>query len=220
MNFTASKRTITGKATKALRNEGLIPAELYGKQKDNVHLAVDKKAFSKLWKEAGESSVVTLEVDGKKHPVMIHDLSFHPVTSEIESIDFYEVNMNEEVTADVPLVFVGESAAVKNDGAILVKVMQSLEVEALPANLPHEITVDISSLSAIGSSIHLKDLSLPKDVKIDLDPEAVIVTIKAQMTEEEELALRNKNADVNAIEIAGKKKEEEPAEGETAEAAK
>ena len=212
MQLTAEKREVLGKKTKHLRSEGKVPAELYGRGIDNVHLSVSTDDFKTAYKEAGKNAVIELKFGDEKRPVMVYDIHRHPVTGDIQNIDFYQVKMDEVVQADVALEFIGESLAVKDKNGVLVKAMQSLSVEALPANIPQNIEVDISTLEDIDQNITVKDLPLAdlekKDVKILVELDSVVATVKAQMTEEEDQALAEEGADVEAIEVEGGDKEE------------
>lgn len=189
MELTAQKREAFGREAGALRSEGVLPAELYGHGSENMHLSVMIKEFSRVFKEAGENTVVEIVVDGKKHPALIYDVQFHPVTDEVLHADFYEVRMDEKIKANVPLSFIGDAPAVKEKAGVLVKAMHEVEVEALPGDLPHDIKVDLSALDDIGKSIHVGDLTALKGVELLVESETVVVTVTAQMTEEEEAAL-------------------------------
>ncbi len=206
MELNAQKREILGSKVKSLRAEGLIPAELYGHGKENVHLTVNAKEFAKVFKEAGESTVITLVIDKDKEPVLIHDVDVDRITDELLHADFYVVNMNEEIETAIPLEFIGESMAVKTGAGILVKAMHEIEVSALPAHLPHNITVDLGTLENLHDSIHIKDLVLPKGVKVLDDADAVVATVVEQAVEEE--AAPVSVADVK-VEGEEKKKEKE-----------
>lgn len=183
--LTAHKRDVFGKRTQNLRGEGFIPGELYGHGIQNVHVAVPADAFHKVFREAGEHLIVTMDINGDKHPVLIHDVQVDPITDEVLSVDFYEVKMDEKVTAHVPLEFVGESPAVESLGGVLVKVMDEIEVEALPADLPHGIEVDISALTEFDKSIHVGDLPRTEKFEFTADPDAVVVNVSAPREEEE-----------------------------------
>ena len=213
MQLTAEKREVLGKKTKHLRSEGKVPAELYGRGIDNVHLSVSTDDFQTAYKEAGKNAVIELKFGDEKRPVMVYDIHRHPVTGDIQNIDFYQVKMDEVVQADVILEFIGESLAVKDKEGVLVKAMQSLNVEALPANIPQSIEVDISKLEDIDQSIYVKDLPLAdlekKDVKILAELDSVVATVKAQMTEEEDQAMTEESADVEGVEVEGGEKEGE-----------
>lgn len=180
----AEKREVFGKKTKKLREQGLIPAELYGRGVSNIHLSVPAKEFAKAYEEGGEHSVLYLEVDGQSHPVLIHDVHEDSMKPEILAIDFHEIRMDEKVKAHVPLEFEGEPPAVEEKEGILIKNMDEIEVEALPADLPHSIKVDLSGLIELDQSIYVKDL--PKGDKFEyvIDEETAIVSVTAPKEEE------------------------------------
>lgn len=207
MELTVQKREILGNKVEALRQNGLIPAELYGHGIENIHLSVPAKEFSKLFKEAGESTIINLvlsDTEGKKLPVLIHEVSFDHLTDQIIHIDFYQVKMDEKITTSVPLEFIGEAPAVKEKIGILIKAVQEVEIEALPADLPHSIPVDLSSLSAIGMGIHVKDLKISDKVKILIDPETVVVTVTEPAKEE----VVEKPITVEEVKVEGEEKKE------------
>ncbi|MFA5386148.1 MAG: 50S ribosomal protein L25 [Candidatus Paceibacterota bacterium] len=181
----AQKREILGKAVSQLRETGVIPAELYGHNVKNIHLGLPKKEFSDVFKVAGENEIINLVVDDKKIPVLVHDIQKNALTDEIIHVDFYQVKMTEKIIVATPLDFVGEAPAIKEKDGVLVKAMHEIKVEALPANLPHSIKVDLSSLDDIGKNIHVGDLSIPKDVKVLVDPQTVVATITEKAKEEE-----------------------------------
>lgn len=181
----AKPRTITGKQVKTLRQEGFLPAVLYGENIPSQPITVPYRDFESVYREAGESSLVKLEVDGKPYTVLIYDITHDPLRGTPLHADFYAVRMDKVIQTKVPLVFNGESPAVKNEGGILIKVRQEVEVEALPQDLPHEIRVDISALEAIGSRISVADIPVLKGVKILAEEEDVVVLIEAPRSEEE-----------------------------------
>jgi len=218
MELTVQKRNKFGKAARELRKEGLIPAELYGKGIKNEHLAVPVKDFRKVFKEAGESTMINVLIDGEKRPAIIADVATDPVTDELLNIDFYQVRLDEKIRVKIPVDFIGEAPAVKEKAGVLVKAMQELEVEALPSNIPHSVQVDLSRLADIGNSIAVKDLAVGGDIKVLADANAVLVTVTAQMTEEEEAKL---SAEVKPEDIKTegeeKKAEKEAAKAEAGE---
>lgn len=182
------KREVFGKQTKHLRKQGLIPAELYGRGVENLHLSVPAKEFAKAYKEAGEHSVLYIEVDGKSHPVLIHSIEGGHIKSEVMAIDFHEIRMDEKVKAHIPLEFQGEAPAVKEKEGILIKSMDEIEVEALPSDLPHNITVDLSGLTELDHSIYVKDLPRSDKFEYIVDGETVVVSVTAPEEEEIEEA--------------------------------
>ncbi len=189
MELVVQKREKFGKALKSLRKEGMIPAELYGKGIQNLHLSVGLKDFRKVFKQAGESTMIDVVVGSEKRPAMIYDVMTDPVTDEITGVDFYQVRLDEKIKIRVPLEFTGESAAIKDEHGILVKPMQELEIEAFPNKIPHVIKVDISTIAHIGQVVNVGHLNLGSDVKIHADLTAVLATVTAQMTEEQEAKL-------------------------------
>ncbi len=195
MELSVQTRDKFGKNLKGLRQQGLIPAELYGQGIKNEHLAVTGKEFRKIFKQAGENTIVNLIVpsagsgQAKKVPVLIYDVSYHPISDEVQNIDFYKVRLDEKLKTKVPVEFIGESPAVKDQNGVLIKAMQEIEVEALPTDIPHSFKVDLSRLTELNQSFYVRDLSASTNVKILVDPEGVIATVKPQITEEEEKAM-------------------------------
>lgn len=208
---------IRDKQTKGdLGKQGLIPAILYGHNIENVKLAISKKDFDKALKAVGESSILTLELEsgkkGDKRPVLVHDIQYGLISHEPTHVDFYQVKLDEKIKAHVALEFIGESSAVKNFGGILNKSVFEIEVEALPNDLPHNIEVDLSKLEVIDSSIYLKDLSIPKGVKLLESPETVVATVTPPRSEEEIAATKEavvEKVDEVKVEVDEKKADRE-----------
>lgn len=174
----AEKRVVIGKQTKILRNKGFLPAVLYGAGVPAMSLTVPIREFQKILAEAGETSLVTVSVEGKPHNVLIHDVAKDPMTLAPIHADFYAVRMDKPIEANILLAFVGEAPAVKNEGGILVKVLHELAVKALPKDLPHEIIVDISRLEKFEDKIHIKDIALPAGVIAEGDADEVIALVE------------------------------------------
>lgn len=206
-----------GKKNKALREKGLIPAVVYGSAEKSQPIEIELKNFEKVWREAGESSLIDLEVDGDKKNVLIKEVRLDPVSDKPTHADFYAVRMDKPIQAMVPIEFIGESPAVKNQGAILVKVAHELEVEALPANLPPHFEVDVSSLEKFDDRFLVKDLKLPEGVKVFANPEDVIALAEEPKAEEETPPETPSIEDIEVVGKKGKEEEEGEAEKETAE---
>lgn len=185
----ARSRNQLGKSVKTLRQDGFLPAVVYGEGIETRPVSVSQREFMETLQAAGESTLVTLDVDGKSLNVLIHDVSYDPVTDAAIHVDFHAVRMDKVIRTHVPLEFVGESPAVKNEGGVLVKVVQELEVEAFPQNLPHDLRVDLSLLTAIGSMLHVRDIVLPAGVTLLADPDETIVVVDAPRSEEDIAAL-------------------------------
>lgn len=215
LQLQANSRTTEKKEREQLRASGNIPAVLYGHGIANLTLALPKVVFEKTYQQAGESTLIDVVVDGKA-PVkaLIQDVDRHPISGEILHVDLYQVRMDEKITNDVPVTYVGESAAVKALGGILVKNLATLPIRCLPADLPSELQVDISSLENFESRITVADLSIPHGVEVLAKPEDVVAVVEPPRSEEEIKALDEK-VEVN-VEAVGKVEKEKKAEDEAA----
>lgn len=204
----AEKREIFGKKLKKSRGEGKMPAIVYGRKKEATPVFLDLKDFSKTWKEAGKSTVLKLKNPDNhfEENVIIQQVDLDPLHDKPLHADFYVVEMDKIITAPVPLVFKGESSAEKDLGGVLVKVVYEVEVEALPNDLPKELIIDVSGLDNMDSQIAIKDIKLPKGVKINAEPDEVVALIseaQGEIIEEPTMTI----ADVE-VEKKGKKEEE------------
>lgn len=181
----------------------MIPSILYGKDMESVMLWVDYKKFAKTLSEAGESTIIDIAVDGQKNPqkVLIYDIQNDPVSDRHIHIDFFRVKMDEEITTEVELEFIGEALAVKEQGGVLVKNIDSVEVRCLPADLPSSIIVDISSLETFNDYIYVKDLPVSDKVKLSLEGETVVALVSPPRSEKELEELESKvEADISQVE--------------------
>ncbi len=181
---------------------GVIPAVMYGPKNPAISIAVSEAEFNKVWKAAGESTVVTLQCADGDHDTLIHDIARDPVTDAINHVDFYAVDKDVKVSVSVAVEFVGVAPAVKDLGGILIKATHELEVEALPKDLPHGLEVDVSSLVSLDSQIKAGDIALPAGVTLKADPEEIIALINLAKEETEEAS---GPIDMSAIEISEKK---------------
>lgn len=203
--------TRENKSPKALREAGFLPAVVYGRSEKSTPIALNRKEFEKVFREAGESTVITLSgLDGSKD-ALIHQVDFDPVLGTPIHADFYAIEKGQTVTVSVPFEFEGVSPAVKDLGGILVKVMHDLELEVLPKDLPQAIHIDISTLTTLDSKITVADLVLPPSAKVSADMDEVVAMIDTAREESDEVA----PMDLSTIEVAKKgKKEEEAAPSE------
>lgn len=211
LTLEAHKRTILGKGLKSERKAGRLPAVFYGRKEKSTPVSVPYADFLKVWKEAGESSLVNLSYPDKDNlAVLITDVSFDPVRGEPIHADFYVVESDRAVEVSVPLEFIGVAPAVKEFGGTLVKVLYEVPVSGLPKDLPSEIVVDLSPLATLESRILVKDLPVPAGITI-LSDKNEIVALVAEAAKEEVV---EKVFDATAIEVEKKgKKEEEVGEG-------
>jgi len=214
LSLSSKIRTESGRKTNSLRKAEKIPAVVYGPGVKNASIEVDYKEFQKVFKQTGESSLIELSVEGEKtkRPVLIHEIQLDPVTDKFLHVDFFQASLEEEVEVKISLVFEGESLAVKELGGTLVKNISEIEIKALPQNLPHEIRVSIEGLKNFGDHILVKDLVLPKEVKILKKPEEIVMSVAQPAKVEEELAkeIEEKVEDIEKVEK--EKKEEEVVE--------
>ncbi len=214
-------RNKIGKQANDLLKEGLIPAVLYGRGIENINLSVSLSDFNAVYKEAGESAVVKLQIikDGgatDERNVLISEIQKDPVKNKIIHVDFYQVRMDEKVEVAIPLVFVGESVLVKSGEAILVKVMQEVEVESLPGNLPQELEVDVSALDDMEKNIRVGDLTIPAGVEFKSDKESIIAAL-AKPEEETTATIEEAVGKVDEVKVEAEEKKKEKEEDGAAE---
>lgn len=196
-----------------LRKEGFIPAVFYGMDKKTTSITISLKDFIKTWKEAGESSAITLKTDAGQLDALIHDVALDPVTDIPIHADFFIIDATKKIKVNIPLDFTGIAPAVKNGLGTLVKVLHEVEVEALPKNLPHAILVDITSLVSLESQITVGDIVFPEGVMPVTKDHEVVAAISTMKEEKEEVA---GPVDLSAIEVEKKGKKEEAETGEAA----
>ena len=227
--ISAKIRGITGKKVKALREKGVLAAVLYGPKIKNLNLEVDAKEFEKIYSQAGESSLINLQIQGparnamsdtvadeakKENIVLIHEIQNDSLTGKAIHVDFYQPDLDKEVEVAVPLIFEGEAPAVKDLGGTLVKNISEVEIKALPQKLPHEIRVNVENLKTFEDRILIKDLELPSGVKILKNPQEIVVSLARPGKVEEELEkpIEEKVEEVEKIEKERKEGKEEVAE--------
>lgn len=201
------KTEIRTKADKLekIREAGKVPAVFYGKKEASTPISIPKTEFIKVWKEAGESSVVTLETPVGDKESLIQDVDLDPITGVPRHADFYVFEKGHKVAVELPLEFVGVPGAVKDLGGVLVKVLYKIKIETMPKDLPHNIEVDTSSLANFGDQILAKDIIMPSGVEIKEHPEEVVALVSAPREEKEE---EPAPVDLGAIEVEKKGKEE------------
>lgn len=184
----AEKREISGREVKKLRREGILPANLYGKKVKSLALQFPLKEFQKVYDEVGESGLVDLQIDSETRPVLIHNVQLHSVSDEPLHADLHQVSLTEKTTATIPVELLGEAPAVEQRLGILIQPIAELEVEALPADLPEHLEINISSLNQVDDAVTVADILIDKaKVEIKAEPSEVVVKI-APLAKEEEVA--------------------------------
>ena len=197
----------TDDKAKALRREGFIPAEYYGNGVENLSIQMDYQSFRRLYRQAGDNTVIDLNIEGKgAKKVLVHNVDYDPVSGNYMHVDFIHVNMNEEVTTHVPIVLEGLAPAVKELGGVLMQNLDQIEIRCLPAHLLHEITLNVESLVDFHSVLHVSDIKLPSTVELLTDPSVTVATVVAPREEEPETV---EEVDVASVEVTSEKKEEE-----------
>jgi len=210
LNLPAKIRKVFGKKVKARRKRDILPGILYGPKIKTLALEIDCKEFAKVYQEAGESSLISLEIERKKTPVLIHEVARDPLTAKPIHVDFYQPRLEEEVEVTVPIIFEGEALAVKDLGGTLVKNISEVKVKGLAQNLPREIKVNIESLKNFEDNILIKDLPVPEGVKILGNPEEIVASVSPAEKVEEELLkpIEEKVEEVEKVEEKKKEAEE------------
>lgn len=169
---------------KKMRRDGQVPCVVYGFEVKDLVVQCNERELHKAFAQAGESTIVELDVAGKKVPVLFKEVQLDPISDREIHADFYAVNMKKEIETDVPLHVEGESLAVKDLGGVLVMSRNRVRVRCLPADLPQSLTVNIASLAEFHDSVAAKDLKVPKGVQLMEDAETVLVTVQEPRKEE------------------------------------
>lgn len=195
LELKAKSRPLPTPALNQARAQGQIPVELYGHGQKNQHFFVNLLNLQDIYQKAGSSTLIDLVINGQE-PIktIIGEVQRDPVTNRILHVDFKQVKMDEEMQTKIPLVFVGESKAVKESGGTLIKSLEELEIACLPANLIHELEVSIDVLETFDDVIHVKDLEIPGQVSVLTNLDQVIasvtpikIEVKAEVKKEEEV---------------------------------
>lgn len=189
LNLLVQTRKDIGKKVKFLRQKDILPAVLYGPKIKTLPLKTDLKEFQKIYKETGESSLISLEIEDKKEKylILINEVKKDPLTGMPIHVDFYQPNLKEKIEAKVSLVFEGEAPAVKDLSGTLVKNISEIEVKAFPQDLPKEIKVNVENLKTFEDNILIKDLKVSEGVEILKEPEEIVILVMPPEKVEEEL---------------------------------
>ncbi|MCF7834809.1 50S ribosomal protein L25 [Candidatus Gracilibacteria bacterium] len=219
MKLNVEIRNITGKEVKKLRREGIIPAVIYGKHTDkSISISCEKIEFLKLFKKTGYSTPITLSGEGIDQLALIQEIQVDPVSDFLSHIDFLAVSRDEKVTASVPVLLIGESNIEKNGEGNIQLLKDSIEVEAFPQDLPHEIKIDISKIENMNDVVFVKDLDVGSKAEIVEDLEQPVITVVAISEEVEEEVVPETTGEEGDTKEENKKegdaKEEDKKEGD------
>jgi large subunit ribosomal protein L25 len=205
LELTLDARTASGKENKRLRREGVLPGVVFGKGSESVPVQLDAKAFEGLYRSAGRTGIVRLTVPGAKgkKSAMIKGVQRNPLSGHALHVDFFLVDLTQEMQSDVPLTFIGDAPAIELTNGTLMTPLDHLKVRALPADIPHEIELDLSSLVDLEATLHVRDVVLPNDkVTILNEPEELLARVLPQRGEEEEAVVPAEEAGQEEAEAA------------------
>lgn len=183
----AEERVVTGHQVKKLRAVGKVPASIYGRNTKSASIAIDIKTFLEVYKIAGETGLIDLALGSEIRPVLVHHVQVHPVDGALLHVEFLQVDLKQKVKAHVPVVFEGEAPAVANGEGVLLTLIDEVEVEALPKELPENIGLDVTVLSAVGSELKVSDIKVPSGVDVLTESDVVIVRVGALISKQAEV---------------------------------
>lgn len=213
------KRELVGRKVKNLRAKGVVPATVYGKKISSENIAINASEFLKLYALTGETGLIELMVGSQMSPVLVHTVQKHAVTGELLHVEFYHVDLKEKVHTKVPVVFIGEAAAVSEKKGVLLTLSTEVEVEALPAELPEKIEVDVTGLAEVDQELKVSDLKVPSGITILTDSEVIVVKVSELVSKaaEEQAAAEDAAAETATTEAAEAQAADKPAETATTE---
>lgn len=180
------KARVENESADTLRKQGAVPAVFYGPKEAATAISVDARKLASVWREAGETTIVTLKGLGDDKDTLIHDAQFHPVNGQLLHADFYVLEKGKKITIKVPPEFEGVSAAEKA-GHILVKALHEIEIEVTPAELPHHLPVDLTKLANVGDHITAAQIPLPPSATLITQSEEIVASVTAFVEEKEEI---------------------------------
>ena len=185
----AEKRDVVGKQVKALRRAGQLPGVIYGRHTEPINVSLEYHSASLALGKITSSSLVTIELDGTQYPALVREKQRDYIKNRLLHVDFLAVSLTESLRASVRVNFVGVSIAVKDFNAVLVKNLESLEVECLPTDLPERIDVDITPLDHPGTGIRVREVQVSDKIRLLNDPDTMVVVATFAKVEEEVAAV-------------------------------
>jgi large subunit ribosomal protein L25 len=209
LSLKAEKREVLGRKVKKLRQEGFIPANIYGRDIKSQSIKVFKPDFDKVFKEAGQTQVINLEIDNEERPVLIHNLQRDPLLGNVIHVDFLQIDLRQKVTASIPVVGVGESPVEKQGLGTVVFYLDEIEIEALPTDLPEKVEVDLSKLVEVDQQVLVKDLNFDESkVLLKVSPEEIVVKVEPVKEESPEEPASTEGESVAEASASGEKNDE------------
>ena len=187
--LTLEARSVTGKKVKHLRAAGLVPASVCGRGVTPVNYVTDARIFGRVYQQVGRNALVELQTPTGKASAFIREIQRHPITGVWVHVDFRIVDLRTPMTADIPVVLVGENAMVARGVAIATEILNYVHVRALPGDLPQNIEVDISGITDFNTVIYVSDLKLGDAVEVLTAPDEALATLNPSSTAAEEEAI-------------------------------
>ena len=209
------RREVLGKKVKKLRRQGVTPANVFGRGQESVAIQVPTEELVRILHKAGRNEIVYLQLDGdgSGRPTLIRHVQHHPVKDHILHVDFHQISLTEKVRLEVPIVLTGTAPAVDTYGGTLLHSLDYITVEGLPADIPSQVEVDVSSLESINSYIHVSDIDVPSGLAVLTDPQLVVATVAPPKVEEEAPAEEEEAEEAEEAEKAAPAEEAREAEG-------
>lgn len=194
-------RTVVGKNVAKLRRAGITPANIYGHKIESTAVQVDTAELTHLMRHSSRNQIFNMTVEGESAPrtVVFRDVTRNPVNSHLLHVDFFQVSMTEKMTAQVQIVLVGNSDAVETYGGVLLQMIDTIEVSALPGDLPSQVEADVTALAQLEQALHVRDLKIDTSkVTVNTDEDVVVARVASPR-----------------LAVEGETTTEEGAEGET-----
>jgi large subunit ribosomal protein L25 len=189
MELNASKRAVTGKATRRLRAQGRLPGVIYGQRSNATSIELDMHDFERVYARSGRTQLIDLVVEsGRPHKVLVKEVQVSPRRNTFLHVDFHQVSLRERLQVDVPVHVTGAAEPVRAGEADVLQVLQSIRVECVPTKIPEMVEADISGLAEVDAAVRVSDLPLPEGVSAVNDPDDVVVKLAARRVVEEEVA--------------------------------
>lgn len=203
MQLNASKREITGKASRRLRREGRLPAVLYGQRAAATSLELDTHEFERVYARSGRTQLIDLVVgSGRPHKVLVKEVQVSPRRNTLLHVDLHQVSLRERLQVDVPVMVTGEAEPVRAGEADVLQVLHSLRVECVPTRIPEAIEVDVSGLAEVDAAVRVSDVQLPEGVTAVADPDDVVVKLAGRRVVAEEAVEEEAEPEAEAAEEA------------------
>ena len=190
ITLTLEPRALLGKKVKRLRRAGIVPVHLYGRGIESQSLQCDGKTLLGVLTQAGMNTPIGVTIPGQKTQELafVREIQWDPLRGEMVHVDFLRVEISEEVTAFVPVTLTGESPAARLVRGAVVQQLREVEVQALPLDMPSEMTADLAMIAEPADVIRVSDLDVPPKVTLITDPEDAVARFEVAREEPEPVA--------------------------------